>query len=207
MRLYADRIFPWVMDKVMGRGHVAAERALVLGGVEGDVLEIGFGTGLNFPHYPASTKSVTGVDPSPGMLSRARSRADASRLPITLMRNSAEELPFEESSFDAVVTTWTLCTIPDVGRALAEARRVLKPQGRLFFLEHGLAPTQRDRRLQELFAPLNRCVSLGCHLNRDITSLITDAGFQIVQLERYVMPSAPRLLAFAAHLFRGSATL
>lgn len=207
MSLYAERIFPWMMDKVMSRGHVAAERASALRGVEGDVLEIGFGTGLNFPHYPVSVSSVTGVDPSRGMLARARSRALASRLPITLMLNDAEELPFDERSFDAVVTTWTLCTIPDVERALTEVRRVLKPQGRLFFLEHGLAPNERDRRLQSLAAPLNRCVSLGCHLNRDITGLIAGAGFRIQELDRYVMPSTPRLLAFAAHLFRGWAAL
>ncbi len=205
MGLYAERIFPWFMEKAMSSKRVSSERAQALREIRGDVLEIGVGTGLNFPHYPEGVLSLAAVDSSDGMLKRARRRAKAAPLQITLVKNDAEELPFKNHQFDAVVSTWTLCTIPNVRRALGEARRVLKPEGRFFFLEHGLATNSRDRRLQDLLSPLNRRVSCGCNLNRDIGSLVTEAGFRIVELHRYVMPETPSLLAFAAHLFRGTA--
>lgn len=205
MGIYTERIFPWLMDKVMSSKRVSSERAYTLREVRGEVLEIGVGTGLNLPHYPESVQSLTAIDPSEGMLRRARRRTAASPLEVTLIKDDAEELPFRDHQFDAVVSTWTLCTIPNVRQALVEARRVLKPEGRFFFLEHGLATNSRDRRLQDLFNPLNRRVSCGCNLNRDIGCLVTEAGFRIVELHRYVMLETPSLLSFAAHLFRGSA--
>jgi ubiquinone/menaquinone biosynthesis C-methylase UbiE len=204
--IYADNVFPWIMDKVMRSRRFSRERSLALRGAAGDVLEIGFGTGLNLPHYPDGVSSVTAIEPSKGMLQRARSRADNSHVPVLLVRENAEELPFEARRFDAVVSTWTLCTVPDARRALSEARRVLKPDGRLFFLEHGEAPNPRDRRIQNLMNPINTRISCGCNLNRDIKGLIEEAGFRIVELHRYLMPDTPTLMAFAAHLFRGEAS-
>ena len=205
MGVYAERIFPWIMDNFMKGEHVSAERSAALFRVEGDVLEVGVGTGLNLPHYPDGVRSLTAVDPSEGMLRIARPRAASFRLPVTLALQDAEALPFEDGRFDAVVSTWTLCTIPDAPRALGEVRRVLRPGGRFFFLEHGLADDARTCRLQELLNPLNRIVSCGCNLNRDIEGLVADSGLDIVELHRYLMPRVPRLFSFVAHLYRGIA--
>lgn len=205
MGIYEERIFPWFMDKAMSFKRVSLERARALREVRGEVLEIGVGTGLNVPHYSMEVQSLTAIDRSEGMLRRARRRAEASPLKVTLMQDDAEKLPFQDHRFDAVVSTWTLCTIPDARRALAEAFRVLRPEGRFVFLEHGRADNLRDRRLQNLFNPLNRCLSCGCNFNRDIGGLIGEAGFRIVELHRFVMPKTPSLLAFTAHLYRGTA--
>ncbi len=207
MGLYADRFFPWFMDKVMDRPHVALQRLAALEGLEGEVLEIGVGTGLNLAHYPEAVRSVTGLDPSEAMLRRARKKAEVSARRVRLVRDDAEALPFEDHRFDAVVSTWTLCTIHDAGQALLEVRRVLKPEGRFVFLEHGQASSDWDRRLQDWLNPLQRRLACGCNLNRDIPGLITGAGFRIVHLHRYVMPKTPKPLTFMAHLFRGLATL
>lgn len=194
------------MDKVMGSKRFFRERALALQGVSGEVLEIGFGTGLNLPHYPEAASSLTALEPSGGMLRRARPRAESSALPVLLVRDDAEALPFEDGRFDTVVSTWTLCTIADVRRALLEVKRVLRPGGRFLFMEHGRAPSERWRRIQDLINPLNKRLACGCNLNRDIPGLIAEAGFRIVELHRYVMPKTPSLLAFAAYTFRGAAT-
>lgn len=188
-------LFPRLLHRVMRSRHLPPFRQRVLAPARGVVLELGIGSGLNLGFYPPAVARLIGVEPSAPLLAVARRAAAAAPFPVTLLQASAESLPLPDASADTVVTTWTLCSIPDVGRALAEARRVLRPDGRLLFVEHGLAPEPGVRSWQRRLTPLWRRCSGGCHLDRPIAELIAGAGFRFERLEAGAVPG-PRLLTY-----------
>jgi ubiquinone/menaquinone biosynthesis C-methylase UbiE len=201
MGLYRDHILPHLIHLSMRQRNLAAYRARVLPAAQGRVLEIGIGSGLNLPYYSTTVEQVIGLDPSPKLLGMAREAARRTSLPLELIENSAEAIPLYNRSIDTVVTTWTMCSIPDVQRALGEMRRVLKPEGRLLFVEHGLSPDPGIRRWQDRLTPVWRRVGGGCHLNRAIGELIEEAGFRIERLETGYM-RGPKPMTF---MYEGSA--
>ena len=173
---------PWLaatIDLVMRPLYPA--RRLVVPDARGDVLELGVGTGLNFGLYGDGICSLAGIDPDPFMLERARKRAAELHLPIELHQSGAEALPFDRGRFDTVVMTFTLCTIPDVAGSLAETRRVLKPGGRMLFVEHTRSIQHGLARAQDALTPVWKKLAGGCHLNRPAASLIADAGFAVTE--------------------------
>jgi ubiquinone/menaquinone biosynthesis C-methylase UbiE len=188
MGIYQDRILPRVVDAVMNRRELTAIRARVSAGLHGEVLEIGFGSGLNVPHYPAAVTRVRAVDPATLGRRLAASRVAASSVPIEYIGLDGQALPVDSASVDHVLTTWTLCTIPDVERALAEACRVLRPGGGLHFVEHGRSPDSRVAAWQDRLTPLQRRVAGGCHLNRPIDRLVAGSGLDLNRLETYYVP-------------------
>ncbi|MEO6472502.1 MAG: methyltransferase domain-containing protein, partial [Aeromicrobium sp.] len=170
-------------------------RQRVCEGLEGEVVEIGFGSGLNVPFYPAGISSVTAVEPAGLGWKLARDRVAASPIPIRQAGLDAQKLPFADDSFDAALSTWTMCTIPDIEEALGEVQRVLKPGGTLRFVEHGLAPDERVRRWQHRLEPMQKRLFGGCHLTRRIPDLLTDAGFELAELEVFYEDDAPKVMA------------
>ena len=182
MGIYQDRIVPWLTHLAMRQRQLVAYRRRVVPAAEGCVLEIGIGSGLNLPFYTDLVDRVIGLDPSPKLLGMAQRAGRRTPIRLELIDGSAEAVPLGDRSVDTVITTWTLCTIPDVARALAEMRRVLKPGGRLLFVEHGRAPDAGVRRWQDRLTPLWKRCAGGCHLNRAIADLIGAAGFRIEQL-------------------------
>jgi ubiquinone/menaquinone biosynthesis C-methylase UbiE len=195
MGLWNDQILPRLTDRILDVEPVRRARTEVCSGLAGDVLEIGFGSGLNVPHYPPAVTGVWAVDPSGVARRLAERRVDRSPVPVEYAGPTAETLPFPDGRFDAALSTLTLCTIPDVTRALAELRRVLAPGGRFHFLEHGRAPEPAVARWQDRLAPLNHAVAGGCHLNRDIRALMRDSGLEIVELDTYY-GEGPRPFAY-----------
>ncbi len=204
MGWYTRHIFPRIMDRILRQPAFQRERRLALALAYGEVLEVGFGTGLNLPHYPPTVTSLVAVDPTLALQLRVARRRAATHMPITCVQGTAEMLPFTDASFDCVVTTWTLCSIANVGRALQHIQRVLKPGGRYVFLEHGRSDNLRLAQWQDLYNPLHKCLAAGCHVNRPIDTLIAQSGMKILQLECYSMPSMPRLLS---RMYRGVAQL
>jgi ubiquinone/menaquinone biosynthesis C-methylase UbiE len=204
MGLYSRYIFPRLMHRSMSEPGLAEERRQALAGVGGDVLEIGFGTGLNLRHYPSGVQRITAVDNNAGTLKLARPQLEGSPIEVEQIVQSGERLPMKDESFDSVVSTFTLCSIPDVLAALREMRRVLKPGGRYYFLEHGLSPEPRVARWQHWGTPITRLLGGGCHLDRPIRRLVEQAGFRIVGCDEYVSDAMPKL---AAYLYRGVAEL
>jgi ubiquinone/menaquinone biosynthesis C-methylase UbiE len=202
MGLYRDHVYPRVMEWTLGRAALDAERAAALADARGDVLEIGFGSGLNLAHYPPAVRRLSVVDPSDALAPRVAARIAAAPFPVERRLTAAERLPFADATFDCVTSTWTLCTIPDVRAALAEVRRVLKPSGTLLFLEHGRSDDARVARWQDRVNPIQRVIGCGCNLNRRIADLVADGGFTITRLERYVLAGEPRLYA---EMYRGAA--
>ena len=171
---------------------------------EGRVLEVGMGSGLNLPFYdPSRVELVWGLEPSEGMRRRAESRLAVSPVEVKWIALPSEEIPLEDESADTVLLTYTLCTVPDFRRALAQMRRVLKPTGRLLFSEHGVAPDEGVRRWQERINPLWKRLAGGCHLNRDIPGVLREAGFEVPQLETMYLPGTP---SFAGFQYWGYAT-
>lgn len=195
MRIYRDLIFPWVLDWVMSRPEMMRQRERALADVSGEVLEVGFGTGLNLAIYPPTVTQLRALDPVSMLRRRVARRIEAARMPVEFDELEAERLPYDDARFDSVVSTWTLCTIPDVAIALGEVRRVLRPGGRFFFLEHGRSGDAGVARWQDRLNPLQRIVGVGCNLNRPIDSLISAAGLDITRLERFQMPHTPRVAA------------
>ena len=165
------------------------------------MLEIGLGSGLNLPLYGQGVRELLALDPHAQLIAMARKLADSSGVPVRFIESSAEAIPIDDNSIDTVVTTWTLCTIPKVIDAVAEIRRVLRPSGRLVFVEHGLAPDKGARWWQDRLTPAWRWLSGGCHLNRAIVNRIEGGGFAIDRLETGYMPG-PKPLAF---IYEGSA--
>lgn len=206
MSLWADRILPRLIDKACRSHEIREERARWVPRAHGRVLELGVGSGLNLAFYdPARVEQVVGVDPSAPLLERAAARAREARVPVELHRGKAEALAFPDASFDSAIVTYTLCSVDDVGRALAEVRRVLKPTGELVFIEHGLAPDAGPRRWQRRITPLWRRVSGNCHLDRDAASALRASGFQLDELTaEYTM--GPRWIGYTyqgiAHVAR-----
>jgi ubiquinone/menaquinone biosynthesis C-methylase UbiE len=201
MGFYRDRILPFVIDMAMRQRNLAPYRSRVVPAAEGRVLEIGVGSGRNLPFYSQTAERVIGLDPSPKLLSMARQVARSPLVPVEFVEGSAEAIPLEDTSVDTVVTTWTLCSIPDAHRSLREMRRVLKPGGRLLFVEHGRAPDANVRWWQDRLNPAWKRLGGGCHLNRAIETLIEGAGFQFQRIETGYM-RGPRPMSF---MYEGSA--
>ncbi len=203
MGFYHDRILPRVIDKACGDRHLRPLRARVCAGLRGDVVEIGFGSGLNIPFYPQAVTEVAAIEPAATGWKLAGQRREASSIPIRWAGPDAQSLPFGDASYDAVLSTMTMCTIPDISAALAEIGRVLRPGGTLHFMEHGLAPDENIRRWQHRIEPVQKLVAGGCHLTRRIDDLITDAGFTVTELDRFYADGAPK---FGAAVYLGVAT-
>ena len=202
MGFYERRLLPHIVNVAMNTTAVTDERRRCLENVTGTVLEVGFGTGLNLPHYPHSVTKVVAVDPSQASARLARKRIAASPFPVEIIGLSAETLPVADASFESIVSTFTLCTIPDVAGALLEMRRVLRPGGRLYFVEHGRAADPKVERWQKRLNGIQRTVFGGCQLDRHISALIEHAGFEIERLENGYLAGAPK---FGGFLYRGVA--
>lgn len=203
MGWYGKHIFPRLMEWVMGGEEFQKQRSLVLAQAYGTVLEIGFGTGLNLPHYPASLSSLHAIDPAHVLPRKVAERSAAVPFPLEIQRTSAETLPYDDRSFDCVVSTWTLCTIPDPVKALRETVRVLKPDGVFLFLEHGRSEDEKIAAWQNRLNPVQNIIGCGCNLNRKIDHIIARAGLKIMTLDRFQMQNVPKL---GGEMFRGSAT-
>jgi ubiquinone/menaquinone biosynthesis C-methylase UbiE len=200
MGFYQDQIVPLLINLSMRQKNLVAYRDRIVPAATGRVLEIGIGSGVNLPFYTPGVQHVIGLDPSPRLLEMARG-AQRRNLPVDFIEGSAEGIPLEKASIDTVVTTWTLCSIPDADRALREMHRVLKPAGRLLFVEHGRAPDPNVVWWQDRLTPIWKRLGGGCHLNRAIGSLIEGAGFQFERLETGYM-RGPKPMAF---MYEGSA--
>jgi ubiquinone/menaquinone biosynthesis C-methylase UbiE len=201
MNLYSRILFPRLMDLAMSGENLGQYRRSLLQNVRGDILEIGLGTGLNLAHYPDSVKRITSVDVNPGMSALAQRRAQAAGITIAAHVLSSEQLPMPDHSFDSVVSTWTLCSIPDVARAIAEIHRVLKPGGQFFFIEHGLSDIPSVQVWQHRLTPIQRVIGDGCHLDRDIAQLVRQQ-FPQVELQTFAAPSLP---AIGGYFYKGIA--
>jgi len=195
MGLYGDQILPRAIDLMMRGGELAAARARAAAGLEGEVLEIGFGSGLNIPYYPAGLERVRAVDPAAVGRKLAARRAAACAVPVEYVGSDAQALPVADASVDSVLSTWTLCTILDAAQALAEIGRVLRPGGSFRFVEHGLAPDAKVARLQQRLTPLQRRAFGGCHLNRRIDQMVAAAGLELTRMDTYYM-KGPRALGY-----------
>ena len=201
MGYYQNRILPRLIDLAMRQRNLAAYRHRVVPAAEGRVLEIGIGSGLNLPFYTRKAELVIGLDPSPKLLAMARQTGPPISGPVEFVEGSAEAIPLQDRSVDTVVTTWTLCSIPDAPRSLREMYRVLRPGGRLLFVEHGRSPDPRVRRWQDRLTPAWKRIGGGCHLNRAIGTLIEGAGFQFERIETGYM-RGPKPMTF---MYEGSA--
>ena len=183
--MYSDQLLPRLQDKVMDREPTRAVRARVCAGLFGDVVEIGFGTGLNAPYYPPEVTRIWAIEPSTLCMRIARPRIAGSSATVELAGSDGEHLSLPSAAFDAVLSTWTLCTIPHPAAALEEVRRVLKPGGSFHFVEHGHAPDARVVSWQRRLEPIHKRLAGGCHLTREIPQAIERAGFVVEQLDAY----------------------
>ena len=202
-RFYSRHVFPWLMDRALSHGPVAEQRPGVLAGAKGEVLEIGFGTGLNLPHYPPGVRRLVAVEPNPGARRRARGRLGASGVNVEFADLlGGRDLPFGAGAFDTVVSTWTLCSIADVAHALVEVHRVLRPGGGFLFIEHGLSPDEKVARWQRRLDPIQKRLGDGCHLTRDIAGLIESCPMRLETCDRFYLRETPRV---AGYTYRGVA--
>jgi ubiquinone/menaquinone biosynthesis C-methylase UbiE len=193
---YNTYVVPRLVNLACGSAMMRPLRERVCAGLSGDVVEIGFGSGLNVPFYPSSVTSVAAIEPARVGWAMAAKRVAASSVRIDRSGLDGESLPFDDSSFDSALTTWTLCTIPDAVRALREVRRVLKPGGTIHFVEHGLAPDAKVQRMQHRFEPVQRRLFDGCHLTRLVPEMLSVAGFTVAELDAFYQPQVPK--AFGA---------
>jgi ubiquinone/menaquinone biosynthesis C-methylase UbiE len=202
--LYSNYIFPRLLDWTLGNATLDEHRREALAPLRGDVLEIGFGTGLNLPFYPDQVTKLTALDSERMLPKRVEKRIAHARVPVDrLQLDASGRLPFEDDVFDGIVTTLTLCSIADVESALAEIRRVLKPDGEYVFLEHGRSDDPRVATRQDFWNPIQKLIACGCNMNRPIDLLIKGAGMEMIELDRYRLPDTPRILG---EIYRGVAT-
>lgn len=193
MSFYERYVLPALIGAACGCRPIRKQRQKIVPRAEGVVLELGFGSGLNLPHYDAAkVTQLYALEPSEGMLARARKVARGAPFPVEIVPETAEALSLPAASVDTVLVTYSLCTIPDAVSALEGARKVLKPGGRLLFCEHGLSPDADVARWQRRIEPVWRPLAGGCHLTRDIPALIGAAGFRIEGLETMYLPRSPR---------------
>ena len=196
MSFYDDRVLPHLIDLVCSTKPTRKQREKIVHLAEGDVLEIGFGSGLNLPYYDGDkVRRIFGLEPSEGMRRKAQPNVDASGLDVEFIDLPGEEIPLESRSVDTVLVTFTLCSIDDAVAALEGMRRVLKPGGKLLYCEHGASPDDRVRRWQERLNPGWKRVSGGCNMNRDVPGLIESSGFSITTDERMYIPG-PKILSY-----------
>jgi len=194
MSFYEERVLPHLINFACSTRPNQKQREKIVPFAEGDVLEIGFGSGLNLPFYDVQkVRKIWGLEPSEGMRRKAQALVAASNLGVELIDSPGESIPLEANSVDTVLVTYTLCTIPDANLALEGMRRVLKPGGSLLFCEHGIAPDEAVRRWQDRLNPAWSRVAGGCNMNRDIPGLITKSGFEIESEERMYIPGIKAL--------------
>lgn len=195
MGFYDKWIFPRLVDVAMRNREATRYRLMIVPQATGRTLEIGVGSGLNLPFYGSGVETLYALDPSEELLAMAQEKARDAAVPVSFLSHSGEAIPLEADSIDTVVMTWTLCSIPDPIKALSEVRRVLKPEGKLLFVEHGLAPDARVQRWQNrLNRPWNR-LSGGCNINRKMDTVIQSAGFRITELDKQYA-EGPRIMSF-----------
>lgn len=202
MGFYSQVIFPRLLDWAMSNPTFAKYREEVLTGVEGEVLEIGFGTGLNLSYYPPSLQKLVTVDPNVGSNQIAQKRIQASDIEIDNRILNGENLPMADNTFDAVVSTWTLCSIAKVEQALSEIYRVLKPGGKFFFIEHGLSDEPKVQVWQNRLNPLQNIIADGCNLNRNMRELV-QKQFDNLTVEEFYLEDLPKV---GAYMYQGVAT-
>lgn len=202
MNVYDRFILPRLTAWVMRQKPLAPYRERAVRNARGRVLELGIGSGCNLPFYGPEVQSLVGIDPSRALLDIAGPRVSGAPFPVELVQAGGETLPLETHSVDTVLTTWTLCSVVDPLRVLSETRRVLRPNGRLIFVEHGRAPDRRVRVWQDRVTPAWRRIAGGCHLNRDIEALVAAAGFGTDRLRTGYM-RGPRIATF---MYEGEAT-
>jgi ubiquinone/menaquinone biosynthesis C-methylase UbiE len=201
MGFYQEQILPWLVHLSMRQRRLAPYRNRVVSTATGRVLEVGIGSGLNLPFYGNTVTDVIGLEPSRKLLDMTTAAARKSQIPLRLIEGTAEAIPIEDHSVDAVVTTWTMCSIPEIQSVLLEMRRVLRPSGRLLFVEHGRAPEPSVRWWQDHLTPAWKHLSGGCHLNRAIAELIENVGFRIERLDKGYM-QGPKPMTF---MYEGTA--
>ena len=197
MSLYDKYVLPKFLNCACGSNPVSRQRQKVVPLVEGKVLEVGVGTGLNLPFYDKSKiDELWGLDPSEELSDMARKLADRENIVVNFISSGAEEIPLPDSYFDSVLITYTMCTIPEVARANKEIKRVLKRGGKLIFCEHGEAPDENIRKWQKRINPFWGKLAGGCNINRKIPLLIQNAGFEIVELEEMYLPKTPKIAGY-----------
>jgi len=204
MGFYAKYIFPHILEYAMSRSILVDCRKDTLSEVKGEILEIGFGTGMNLPYYPEHVQRITCVDANIHMHSRAEKRLKSSAIKVDYYPVNAESLPFSDRTFDTVVSTFTLCSINNIHRALSEIARVLKPDGRFFFAEHGLSPDYRVQKWQHRLNPINKALSCGCNLNRNIKELVESCNLRILKLDQFYLEKTPKAFGY---MYKGIATI
>ena len=195
MGFYGDVILPRLCDLAMRNKQLVPIRERVIGAAEGRVLEIGAGSGLNLPFYGPPVREVLALEPAAKLVAMAQNASRGTIMPVSFLEASAEAIPLGDHSVDTIVTTWTMCSIPHADMALAEIRRVLRPAGKLLFVEHGQAPDESVRRWQDRLTPAWRAIAGGCHLNRPISAMIEGAGFRIDRIETGYIPG-PRPMTY-----------
>lgn len=203
MGFYGERVFPRIMNVLMNTKETRRIRERVCAPLHGEVLEVGFGTGHNLPFLPATVTRLRAVDPLTKGRELARDRIRSASCPVEFVGLDGQLLPLADESADAVLSTWTLCSIADPVLAIREIRRVLRPTGTFHFVEHGLAPEEGVQKWQHRCNGINRRIACGCNITRDIPALITEGGLAVGQLETYYVKGDPKALGWT---FEGQAT-
>ena len=200
--LYRDHVFPRIMNRLCNTRETRRIRAVVCAPLAGEVLEIGFGTGLNLPHLPPAVTRLRAVDPLRTGRDLASERLAASHVDVDFVGLDGQSLELDDDSVDAALSTWTLCTIPDAAEAIREIGRVLRPGGTFHFAEHGRAPDANVRKWQDRLNGVQQRVACGCNLNRDIAAIIEDGGMTITSIETFYAKGDPKVFGW---IYQGTA--